>query len=137
MSDDTKLVTGAVVTVLFLVCTGFGGCMGHPHYVVYAQRLAGEAKLREAESSRQIAVEEAKAKEQAARMLAAAEVERAKGVAEANRIIGESLKNNPEYLTYLWISELSGGGHNPTIVYIPTQGGLPILESTRLPAAKP
>ena len=41
--------------------------------------------------------------------LAQAEIERAKGVAEANRIIGDSLKGNESYLRYLWISGLKDG----------------------------
>ena len=39
-----------------------------------------------------------------AKLLADAEVERAKGVAQANAIIGDSLKNNEEYLRYLYIN---------------------------------
>lgn len=62
-------------------------------------------------------------------MLAAAEVERAKGVAEANRIIGESLKNNEGYLRYLWIQGLQDGSSE--VIYVPTEASLPILEATR------
>ncbi len=62
-------------------------------------------------------------------MLAQAEIERAKGVAEANRIIGDSLKNNDSYLRYLWIDNI----HNTSnqIIYIPTEASLPILEAKR------
>lgn len=115
-----------------ITCLGFYGC---PQYRVYEQRLAGEAKLREAESSKQIAIEEARAKKESAEMLADAEVRRAKGIAEANRIVGESLKNNHEYLLYLWIDKLDHGEN--TIVYIPTEAGLPILEAGRLPKKLP
>jgi hypothetical protein len=60
-------------------------------------------------------------------MLAAAEIERAKGVAKANKIIGASLENNPRYLQYLYITELAEGAEkgNKTI-YIPTEGGMPV-----------
>ena len=116
---------------LLVVIAGcvFLGMWGCPQYTVYQQRLEGEAKLREAESSRQIAVEEAKAKKEAAKMLAEAEVERARGVAEANRIVGDSLKENHEYLMYLWIQELSDNTNN--VIYVPTEGSLPILEAGR------
>lgn len=114
-----------------LVCLGMWGC---PQYNVYRQGKEGEAKLREAESSRQIAIQEAKAKSEAAEMLADAEVKRAMGIAKANQIVGESLKNNHEYLTYLWIDKLDHGEN--TIVYIPTEAGLPILEAGRLPNKK-
>lgn len=116
---------------LFLVCALIGGgCWGWPQYKVYEQRLAGQAKLQEAESSRQIMVEEAKAKEQSAKMLSNAEVERARGVAEANKIIGDSLKENPQYLTYLWIKEINTNGNS--VIYVPTEANMPILEAGRL-----
>lgn len=91
--------------------------------------MEGAAKLKEAESSRQIATQEAHAKYEASKDLAKAEIERAKGVAEANRIIGEGLKNNHEYLMYLWIHGLETQNHQ--IIYVPTEGGLPILEAGR------
>lgn len=119
-----------VAGLLFLGMFVVGGCYTWPQYGVYRERLAGEAKLREAESSRQIAVEEAKAKKESARMLAEAEVERARGVAEANKIVGDSLKGNHEYLVWLWISELSSNPND--VIYIPTETGLPILEAGRL-----
>ena len=128
--DDVKFWGCASLIVVGVVCVGIGGCLGiWPQYKVYEQRLAGEAKLKEAESSRQIQIQDAKGKEEAAKMLAQAEIERAKGVAEANRIIGDSLKNNPEYLTYLWIMQVNADGNS--VIYVPTEAGLPILEAGR------
>ncbi len=109
-----------------------------PKYRVYNQELAGQARLREAQWSKQILIEEAKAREQASLLQAQAkvtlakaqgeaEVERAKATAEANRIIGESLKNNEAYLRYLWIESLKDGSGER--IYIPTEAGLPILEA--------
>lgn len=105
----------------------FGGGAAYRHYSVWSEGKAGEARLAEAEHSRQIAVEEARAKRAAAKELAAAEVERARGVAEANRIIGDSLKGNESYLRYLWIMGLHDGSSE--IVYIPTEANLPLLEA--------
>lgn len=123
---------------LLLVLLGFVllGMWGCPQYNVYQQGMNGAAKLKEAESSRQILMQEAHAKREAAKDLAQAEIERAKGVAEANRIIGEGLKNNQEYLTYLWIHGLADQQHQ--IIYVPTEAGLPILEAGRhiVPAKK-
>lgn len=99
-----------------------------PQYNVWQQGLAGQAKLREAESSRQIAILEARARMEAAKLLAEAEVERAKGVAEANKIIGDGLKGNHDYLVYLWIHELANSNH---VIYVPTEANLPILEAGR------
>jgi regulator of protease activity HflC (stomatin/prohibitin superfamily) len=135
MSDGAFGIVLIVVVLLLCVFGIGGGCIGYPQYKVYQQRMEGEAKLKESESSRLIQVEDAKAKEQASRLLANAEVERAKGVAEANRIIGDSLKNHPEYLTYLWIKEVNADGN--AVIYVPTEAGLPILEAGRgMPARK-
>lgn len=103
-----------------------GGLYGCPQYNVYEQRLNGEAELARAESNRQIAVREAQAKDDAADLLARAEVKRANGVAQANQIIGDSLKDNEAYLRYLWIDKLDQKGQ---VIYVPTEAGLPILEA--------
>ena len=123
-------VTGGIgwllLVILGIVCLGMYGC---PQYNVYQQGMSGAAKLKEAESSRQILMQEAHAKYEAAKDLAKAEIERAKGVAEANKIIGEGLKNNHEYLMYLWIHGMADQAHQ--VIYIPTEGGLPMLEAGR------
>lgn len=136
MSRDSEGLAGLValcivgLVVLLLVGGAVGGgCYYGPQYQVYQQRLSGQAKLAEAESSRQIATQEAHAKMDSAAMLAKAEIERAKGVAEANRIIGDSLAGNEAYLRYLWIHNLEAGGHD--VIYVPTEGQLPILEAGR------
>lgn len=112
------------------VCLLAWGC---PHYNVWQQGLAGEAELKRAEQNRKIAVNEAQAKMDAAKLLASAEVERAKGVHEANKIIGEGLKGHEEYLRYLWIMSLDhSAAKGQTIVYVPTEANLPIMEANRL-----
>jgi regulator of protease activity HflC (stomatin/prohibitin superfamily) len=102
----------------------FPGCIG-PCEVWLAQ-YAGKAKLAEAESSRRIQIEDAKGKLDAAKMLADAEIARARGVAEANQIIGNSLRENEAYLKYLWIQNMN---NEKEVIYVPTEAGLPILES--------
>lgn len=105
------------------------GCYAYPQYNVYSQRMEGEAQLAAAESSRRIAVLEAQARFDSAAKLASAEVERAKGVAEANKIIGDSLKGNEGYLRYLWITGLEKNERE--VIYVPTEANLPILEAMR------
>ncbi len=115
---------------LFVVGALIGfGMWGIPTYSVWRKGLAGQAQLKQAEWNRQIAVREASAKKDSASLLAEAEVERAKGVAEANRIIGKSLKGNSAYLRYLWIQGLHDGSSE--IIYVPTEANLPILEAAR------
>lgn len=109
-----------VVVILF----GMWGC---PQYNVWEAGLSGQAELRKAEQNRQIAIEEAKAKKESAQCLADAEIIRAEGVAKANKIIGDSLKDNEAYLRYLWIDGLNNNQQN--VIYVPTEAGLPILEA--------
>ena len=85
------------------------------------------AEFVQAEQNRKITVLEAEAKLEAAKSLAAAEIQRAHGVAEANKIIGDSLKDNESYLRWLWIENLDKGGNS--VIYVPTEAGLPILEA--------
>ncbi len=121
-------VYGTMVSwgVIFFIVGGMYGC---PKYKVWEQGLAGEAKLRESQSSRKVRVEEAKARLESAKFESQAEIERAKGVAEANRIIEDSLKGNEAYLRYLWIQGLQDGSSET--IYIPTEANLPIMEATR------
>ena len=103
--------------------------IGFPQYKVWQQSKEGEAELAKAEQNRQIAIQEAREKEESAMSLANAEVIRAQGVAQANKIIGDSLQNNDAYIHYLWIEALRES--NNEVIYIPTEAGIPITESTR------
>lgn len=122
----------AIISLCTLALIVFlaGAMYGCPRYQVYTQELAGEAELARASQNRQIKIQESKAKLEAATLDAQAEIERAKGVAEANKIIGDSLKDNEAYLRYLWIQGLQEGA-TPQVVYVPTEAGLPILEAGR------
>lgn len=120
----TVLAIGAVLGCLLCLWM-----FGWPYYSVWEQGMVGRAKLSEAEFSKQVATLDAKAKLESATMLADAEVARAKGVAEANKIIGEGLKGHEEYLMYLWVQSLSDKDNH--VIYIPTEANIPILEAGR------
>lgn len=119
------LMWGTIVFMLFLTAI-MAGC---PRYNVWQKELSGKAQLKQAQWNRQIAIEEAAAYKESATLLADAEVERSRGVAKANEIIGESLKENEAYLRYLWIVGLQDGSSE--VIYIPTEANLPILEAVR------
>lgn len=122
---------GAIIVCAFLLLGGIGGCMYiYPKYKVYSMEMHGKAVLAEAESSRQVAVREALALKDSAQYKADAEIMRARGVAKANGIIGDSLKGNDEYLRYLYIDMMSNTKNQ--FVYVPTEAGLPIMEASRL-----
>lgn len=128
MNETNFNLTITIVLSVLLIAILFGAWFVWANMRVYTKELGGKAQLKEAEWSRQIAVEEARALKDSATLRAEAEVERSKGVAQANAIISDSLKGNEEYLRYLWIDQLSQG--NPgQVIYVPTEAGLPILEA--------
>lgn len=128
--DWFRMCLMGIVLLGVLVSCIWGFCALGRKYDVWAQGKAGEAELARAESNRQIKTLEAKARMESSKHLADAEIIRAKGVAEANKIIGDSLQGNEAYLRYLWIHGLAEGGNQ--VIYIPTEANLPILEAQRL-----
>lgn len=125
-----------IVFVVIVCIGGVAGCMRwYPEYQVYQQRMTGEAELAQAEYSKQVQVRDAQGRLDAAKLLAQVEVQRAEGVAQANKIIGDSLRNNEAYLKYLWITDVTGS-KSPTVIYVPTEANIPLLEAGRTPAAK-
>jgi hypothetical protein len=116
-----------LMTILGVAFLFLAGC---PQYNVYSQTQAGRAKLAEAQSSRQVATLEAKARYESSKSLAEAEVVRAMGAARANKVLQDSLGGPEGYLRYLQIDAIRD--HKASIIYVPTEGGLPITESRRL-----
>ena len=120
-----KSSIGVGTLTLICIVLGMWGC---PQYHVYEQEKAGEAEYQRAEQNRRVKVLESQAKLDAAKLEADAEIERARGIAGANKIIADGLKGNDEYLRYLWIDKVAGST-NREIVYVPTEANLPILEA--------
>ena len=119
-----------MITIGLMVGVFIGAMMwGMPQYSVWQQEMSGKAALAKAIEDRQIKVEEAKALGESAEYYAAAEITRAGGVAEANKIIGDSLKGNEAYLKYLWVNALTEKD-DVTTIYIPTEGQMPLMRST-------
>ncbi len=136
MNEEGKFFTKLGIWIAFgvIALTAFG-MWGCPQYDVYKQSLGGEASLARAEQDRQITIAEAKAKKESAFLLAEAEVLRARGVAEANKIIAEGLGGPEGYLRYIWIQALAE--NDSDVIYIPTEAGMPILEAGRFRQLKP
>ncbi|OGG19440.1 hypothetical protein A2721_02855 [Candidatus Gottesmanbacteria bacterium RIFCSPHIGHO2_01_FULL_47_48] len=128
---DSNFITFSLVGVVVLV-SGMGFLLWlFPTYNIWASEQNGRAELAQAEWSKRVAVESARAKKDSAALEAQAEVEKAKGVAASNQIIGDGLRGKEEYLRYLYITNLEEG-QNREVIYIPTEAGLPILEAQRL-----
>lgn len=128
-SNNTS-IWGIVLLVLIILILTLGFMFGWPKYQVWQQEMSGKAEFAKAEQNRRIKIEEAKANLEAEKLNAQAEVERAKGAAEAIKIENGSLTK--EYIQYLWVRQ-QGNLNNKTVIYIPTEGNLPLTEAMRLP----
>ena len=121
-----KLVVKVVgVIVAFFVVMAFV----RPWYNVWSQEMEGKAEFAKAEQNRKIKIEEARANLEAEKLNAQAEIERAKGAAEAIKIENGSI--TPTYIQYLWVRQQSDLS-DKTVIYIPTESNLPLLESTKM-----
>lgn len=130
------MIAGSMVILMIsfmLIALGMWGC---PQYEVWQKGKLGEVQLNQAMQNRKIQIQEAEAKMESSKLWAQAEVIRAEGVAKANKIIGESLHNNEAYLRYLWIVDVAGQTKDKTVIYIPTETNLPILEAGRFSPKK-
>ena len=133
-ADDQKeassyLKIGIAGFLIFILAAGVS-LWAVPMYKVWQKGKDGEAALAEATANRQILIQEASAKEEAAKHLAEAEIIRSHGIAQANTIVSESLKGNSMYLQYLYIQSLKESQNK--VIYVPiTNQGLPVLESAR------
>lgn len=113
------IILGAIVVMMW----------GMPVYNVWQQEMAGKAEMAKAEQNRRILVEEAKARLEAEKLNAQAEVARAKGMAEAMRV--ENGQLNSTYNQYLFIrtlEKLAEKGDLPQIIYLPSEGMVPVMD---------
>ena len=126
------ILFGTLVSWILFAFIGFG-LWGCPTYNVWQQEMSGRAEFAKAEQNRRIIIEEATANLEAEKLNAQAEIERAKGAAEAIQIENGSLSE--KYIQYLWVRQQKNL-NNQTVIYIPTEANLPILEAGRM-AQKP
>jgi regulator of protease activity HflC (stomatin/prohibitin superfamily) len=131
MNRTTLILSSAsIVAVLAFALWGL------PQLGVYNRTLSGRAALMEAESTRQVRVLEAKAKQESATLEAQAEITKAEGSAKAIAALKAELGSSDAYLRWLYIQGLQeqNGQGEKTVVYIPTDGlvPLPISEANRM-----
>lgn len=127
---EIKVWVKLTIVALFILIGGVGSYMFvRPRYNVWKQEMEGKAEFAKAEQNRKIKIEEARANLEAEKLNAQAEVERAKGAAKAIQIENGSL--TPEYIQYLWVRQQGSLG-DKTVIYIPTEASLPILEAGRV-----
>jgi regulator of protease activity HflC (stomatin/prohibitin superfamily) len=121
-------------SVIGLVVVAALVLVGLPTYNVYSKQMQGKAAYEEAVQNRRIRVLEAQAALDSAQLNAQAEVARARGTNEANRIMAESLGGPENYLRWAYIDMLkeTAGKSGRETIYIPTEAGMPVLEAGRV-----
>ncbi|MCH5167862.1 MAG: hypothetical protein J1F35_08290 [Erysipelotrichales bacterium] len=131
MKINIKLI---VISVIVFAGVIIGLMFGIPAYRVWSQEMEGKAEYAKAEQNRKIKIEEAKANLEAEKLNAQAEIERAKGAAQAIEI--EDGKLTDTYIKYLWVRQQNELG-DKTVIYIPTGDfGIPVTEAQRLTDTK-
>ncbi|MBS7321019.1 MAG: hypothetical protein KIG55_05435 [Myroides sp.] len=126
---NSKALVGIVAAVGILIIVLM---FGLPLYNVWQQEMAGKAEMAKAEQNRKILIEEARARLEAEKLNAQAEVERAKGMAEAMKLENGTL--NSTYNQYLFIrtlEKLADKGDLPQIIYMPSEGLVPVLDVSK------
>lgn len=120
-------------SIILIAIVGLIALVGMPTYNVYAKQMQGKAAYEEAVQNRRIRVLEAQAALDSAQLTAQAEVARARGTNEANRIMAESLGGPDNYLrwSYIHMLEETAGKPGREVIYIPTEAAMPILEASR------
>ena len=126
---DTKgTLAATALFIAFVLAIILAFMFGYPRYKVWQQEMDGKAEFAKAEQNRKIKIEEARANLEAEKLNAQAEIERAKGAAKAIEIENGSI--TPTYIQYLWVRQQTNLS-DKTVIYIPTEGNLPILEAGR------
>lgn len=128
----TVSITTIIIGII-IILVGVGVLLfGFPVYNVWQQEMAGKAEMAKAEQNRRILVEEARARLEAEKLNAQAEIERARGMAEAMKIENGTL--NSVYNQYLFIrtlEKLADKGNLPQIIYMPSEGLVPMMDVSK------
>ncbi|EKB56980.1 flotillin family protein [Bergeyella zoohelcum] len=128
----TVSITTIIIGII-IILVGVGVLLfGFPVYNVWQQEMAGKAEMAKAEQNRRILVEEARARLEAEKLNAQAEIERARGMAEAMKIENGTL--NSVYNQYLFIrtlEKLADKGNLPQIIYMPSEGLVPVMDVSK------
>ncbi|MDQ8005593.1 MAG: hypothetical protein REI64_12390 [Pedobacter sp.] len=121
-----KIFIPVALFVLIVIITLMWGL---PRYNVWQQEMAGKAEMAKAEQNRRILVEEAKARLEAEKLNAEAEIERAKGMAAAMKVENGTLSATyNQYLFIRTLEKLADKGSLPQIIYVPSEGLTPVMD---------
>lgn len=121
----TLLIIAAVTIVWFVWL--------YPKWRVWASHQAGLADLQRAKNEQQIQIAEAKSRLDAAELNKQAAIIEAEAVSRQIETIGKRLTEHDLYLKWQWIEMMKEtAGSGDTVIYVPTEASMPILEAARL-----
>jgi|ERR1035438_4109530 regulator of protease activity HflC (stomatin/prohibitin superfamily) len=108
--------------------------VGYPHWRVWASHQAGLGDLQKAKNEQQIQIAQAQSRLDAAHLNKQAAIIEAEAVAEQIKAIGTELTTHGLYLRWQWIKmmEDTHSESEATVIYVPTEANIPILEAARL-----
>ena len=132
-TDSITLGTVLELLVSAIVLILLWSLIGYPKWRVWAAHQLGLADLAAAKNEQQIQIAQAQSRLDAATLNKKAAIIEAEAVAEQVAKIGAELTHHDLYLRWQWIKmmEDAHAGNDSTIIYVPTEANLPILEAGR------
>lgn len=119
MSQDTKVSDFKIVVAIFMIVLSvFAIVYSYNLMRVFNAEQRGKATLAEAENTRRVKVLEAQARKDSAALDAA-----------ANRLMIDSMGGTEAYLRFLAIDAMRDTAGKGTVIYVPTEAGIPITEA--------
>ena len=123
MDEILKFLFTVFVGLLLIGGLALGGYFVVKQIKVWGMEQDGRALLAQAEQTKKIMIETAKAEKESAQLKA-----------DAIKILGETAQKYPEYRNQEFINafgEALKEGKIQQIIYVPTEANIPILEATR------
>lgn len=126
---DTNTIIECVVGIVLVILGWI--LVGYPKWRVWASHQSGLADLQKAKNEQQIQIAMAQSRLDAAELNKQAAVIEAQAVALQIAEIGAQLTTHDLFLKWQWIQMMEKHSHD-SIIYVPTEAGIPILEANRL-----
>jgi regulator of protease activity HflC (stomatin/prohibitin superfamily) len=123
------IVTYGVVPLVFIILGWV--LVGYPKWRVWASHQEGLADLQRAKNEQQIQIAQAQSRLDAAGLNKKAAIIEAEAVAAQVEAIGKELKQHDLYLKWQWIKMMEDSETDATVIYVPTEANIPVLEATR------
>ena len=105
--------------------------VGYPKWRVWASLKKGESELQHSLNQQKIQITQAQSRLDAASLNKDAAIVEAEAVSEQIKRIGNQLTQHDLFLKWQWIEMMEKRPEN-SVIYVPTEASMPILEANRL-----